>query len=443
MVTKQPPGPRNFNASFGLTWRHWFAMRRDPVRFFTKLGHHYGDISFFRIFRYRCYLINHPDLIHTVLVDRADSFAKMSRERKIFSRVTGDGLLLSQGKVWQARRRMVRPAFNAGCLASACEAAVRSTSEAMKDWPDHGVVDFAEEMSRVMISATLRTQCGDVVRDIDVPQLARDNQLVSRHLIQETFALWPSNRRRKIIAAARARSRHILSSLMQKPMASGSHPPLLSRIRAARDAGELDPEQANDEAYTLLFAGSHTAATGLAWSGYEVSQHSRIQKAVRDELASLSVTRPPRYDDVVRMKFIPAVVRESLRLHPPAWGLFVREARKDVELGGYGIRKGSWVFIQPYVTHRDKRFFADPLKFDPSRFCGAGLSDPQTRAYFPFGMGPHLCVGRNMATIQMTAVVATILQRFELAATSNKVPTPEPQTSSWPRGGIRIRVRRW
>ena len=71
------------------------------------------------------------------------------------------------------------------------------------------------------------------------------------------------------------------------------------------------------------------------------------------------------------------------------------------ELGGYTLRKGSWVYIFPWVTHRDPQFFPDPLKFDPERFSPGRIESMHPRAYFPFGMGRHVCIGARLAMMQM------------------------------------------
>jgi len=208
-------------------------------------------------------------------------------------------------------------------------------------------------------------------------------------------------------------------------------------------AGHLSPEQAVSEANTMLFAGNHTTTAGLGWLWYELARHPQIQQEARAETRQRLDGRLPTFDDFERLPYIQMVVSESLRLNPPAWGLFVREALEDVEIGNYTIPKGSFIFMQPYVTHRDPRFFPDPLRFDPRRFAGGNLNDLQKRAYFPFGMGPHLCVGRSMALFHMTAIVATILQQWEIRLIDDApTPQPEAQTANWPQNGIPLRVTR-
>jgi len=99
--------------------------------------------------------------------------------------------------------------------------------------------------------------------------------------------------------------------------------------------------------------------------------------------------RSATIEDMPHLPYTAMVVKESLRLYPPLWGLMTREAVTDAKLGGYEIPKGSWIVLSPYVTHRDPRFFANPDRFDPERFAAGRTEQIPANAYFPFGAGPH------------------------------------------------------
>src|SRR5262249_19518954 len=125
--------------------------------------------------------------------------------------------------------------------------------------------------------------------------------------------------------------------------------------------------------------------------------------------------RPASIGDLPRLQYTGMVVKESLRLYPPIWDLTTREAVSNVELGGYEFPKGSWIALAPYVTQRDPRYFPNPHQFDPERFAAGRAEQIPPYAYFPFGAGPHVCIGNTFAMMEMTLVVATIWQQFRLA----------------------------
>jgi cytochrome P450 len=119
------------------------------------------------------------------------------------------------------------------------------------------------------------------------------------------------------------------------------------------------------------------------------------------------------------------VLKETLRLYPAAWSLFARQATNDVWLGRYQIRKGSLVFLVPWVTHRDERFFAEPLQFDPDRFAPTADKLPEKGSYFPFGLGPHICIGATTAMEQVKAILAALLRRFRIQPTTTVSSPPQ------------------
>jgi cytochrome P450 len=118
------------------------------------------------------------------------------------------------------------------------------------------------------------------------------------------------------------------------------------------------------------------------------------------------------------------VIKEALRLYPPAWGM-TREAIADAEIGGYPIKKGSIVVLNIYGVHRDGRFFPDPDRFDPERFSPENEKNIPKYAYFPFGGGPRVCIGNAFAMMEAKLIVATLAPRFHLALAPDQVVAPQ------------------
>ena len=101
-------------------------------------------------------------------------------------------------------------------------------------------------------------------------------------------------------------------------------------------------------------------------------------------------------------------------MYPPAIGVFLRQATADTVIGGYQIPRGSLVGLSSFVTQRDARWFADPEQFRPDRFLPPDVDTLQTGAYFPFGMGPRVCIGQAFAMTEMILIVASILQKCDV-----------------------------
>jgi cytochrome P450 len=111
-----------------------------------------------------------------------------------------------------------------------------------------------------------------------------------------------------------------------------------------------------------------------------------------------------------------------------------------VEIGGYQLARGSLVALSPYVTQRDPRWFPEPERFDPDRFAPGRAEDIPEYAYFPFGAGPHVCIGNTFAMMEITLVLATLVQRFHLELTPGQEDlAPELKVSLRPRGGVWVK----
>src|SRR5262249_55049139 len=195
-----------------------------------------------------------------------------------------------------------------------------------------------------------------------------------------------------------------------------------------------------DEAVTL-FNGSHdSTSAALAWTCYFIARYPGVQERLRDELEAVLGGRVATFEDLPRLTFADTVVKESLRLCPPTPAPFPRQATTEVEIGGYRLARGSLVAISPYVTQRDRRWFPEPECFDPDRFGPGRVEDIPEYAYLPFGAGPHVCIGNTFAMMEITLVVATLVQRFHLELTPGQENlTPELKVSLRPRGGVWVK----
>jgi cytochrome P450 len=131
------------------------------------------------------------------------------------------------------------------------------------------------------------------------------------------------------------------------------------------------------------------------------------------------------------------VLEEAMRLYPPAW-VVTRSVTADDEVDGFHIPAGSLAIVSPYVTHRDPALWPNPEGFDPERFA---QGDPPRYAYFPFGGGPHFCIGAGFAMMEAQIVLATLAQHVHLDLVASHPLEAEPMVTLRPRHGIRVTLR--
>jgi cytochrome P450 len=220
---------------------------------------------------------------------------------------------------------------------------------------------------------------------------------------------------------------------------------LLSMLLLAADADEgnrgMTDRQVRDEAVTLFNAGHDTTAAALAWVWACVAHHPPVEARLIEESARVLNGRLASIRDLAELTYTSCVVRETLRLFPPTMGLLPREATEPIDVAGYRVPRRAWLYMSPWLTQRDDRFFPDALQFDPERFAPSRAASIPPNAWFPFGHGPHVCIGRDLALMESTLVVATVLQRYRLTRPpSAPFPDPEPLISLRPRGNLPLRV---
>jgi cytochrome P450 len=171
-----------------------------------------------------------------------------------------------------------------------------------------------------------------------------------------------------------------------------------------------------DNISTFLGAGSDTVASALTWSLYLLSQSPEFRDAAVREVDAVVGDNPMTSDLVHRLSLTRAVIEEAMRLYPPA-PILSRAALADDVLCGRKISAGSVVIIAPWVVHRHRRLWDEPLAFDPRRFLPGRRERIVRYAYLPFGAGPRICIGMNFALQETVVVLAHLLRalRFELA----------------------------
>ena len=166
-----------------------------------------------------------------------------------------------------------------------------------------------------------------------------------------------------------------------------------------------------------------------------------MELKLRQELDCVIGGRTPQLEDLARLTYTDKVVKESMRLYPPAWSL-ARAATKETEIGGYLLPIGANVVMSPWIMHRDPRFYDRPEQFDPDRWTG-GLSQRLPRfAYFPFGGGSRVCIGASFAMMEATLLVATIAQRSQLRMLPGHPVAPLPSITLRPKHGMCMSIQR-
>ncbi|MFO0585928.1 MAG: cytochrome P450 [Polyangiaceae bacterium] len=431
---------------------HLRVMAADQIGFMMRSWAECGDVARFRFVALPAHLVAHPDHVRHVLVDNHRNYDKQTKGFEALRIVLGNGLLTSEGDFWRRQRRIAQPAFHKDRIASFGEGMVRAALDTARRWDDvvarTGTLDVAAEMMRLTLRIAGETLLStDVTRDADVIGVSVTALLegANRKILRPIdFPLsWPTPYNKRMMGALDALNTVVHRMIEDRRRATERPNDLLTMLMEARDeeTGEgMTDQQLRDEVLTIFLAGHETTANALAWTFYLLSLHPGVGRRLAAEIEDVLHGRPPEIADLGKLTYTTAVLKESMRLYPPAWIVGRRAIEEDV-IGGYTIPRDSYVFVSPWVTHRHTAFWSNPEGFDPDRFLPENAASIHRYAYVPFGAGPRICIGQGFAMIEAQLLLATLWQRFRLDLVSSHKVVPQPSITLRPRYGILARPR--
>jgi cytochrome P450 len=459
--------------SGGNAFGHIASIRDERFAMFDRLNHECGDIGRIRALDIPLVLVNSPELLHEVLVEKARSFRKSPGVRGPLRPLAGEGLFTSDGELWKRQRKLMAPMFThatmagyapimgecarAGvsklCAGEVIDAARLTTHIAMrvagKALFDSDTLDEADELGEALTVALrwatdatnsltytaqlrLTGMLQAAVERLPEPLRARGLSLTDA-LIEPIH--WPGEETRKLEHAAAVIDRRVERMIADRRAAGMQKNDLLSALLTAHDEeGGMSDKQVRDEVITLFVAGHETTATALAWALYLLARNPEAYAKARAEARRLQ-GRVATFEDLPALGYCLQVFKESMRLYPPVY-LFGRQATADVQIGGYDLPRNSIVLICLYAMHRRPELWPDPERFDPSRFEPAAEEARHRLAWAPFSAGPRTCIGNHFALME-----GPIVDRLDLELASPDVILPDDSATLRPKGGVPMVVK--
>ncbi|MFI9328650.1 cytochrome P450 [Kitasatospora sp. NPDC052868] len=419
----------------------------DRLALMTSAARRYGDAVRMRVGPKTLYFFNHPDHAKRVLADHAANYHKgigLQQAR----RALGDGLLTSEGALWQKQRKVVQPAFQAKRIGQqagiVAEEAAKLVAR-LRTFEGGGPVDVVDEFTALTLGVLGRT-----LLDADLGSVhglgeafeAVQDQAMFEMVTMSSVPMWVPLPHQLRFRRARQTLEQTVDHLVAERVArtgdlAGKEDALARLVTSTR--AEPDPrvgvQRMRDELTTLLLAGHETTASTLGWTLYLVDRHPEVRERLHAEAVEVLGDRLPEYQDLHRLTYTMQVVEEVMRLYPPVW-ILPRQAQAADEIGGYPVPAGADVLICPYTLHRHPEFWDAPEQFRPDRFDPEHSGGRPRYAYIPFGAGPRFCVGNSLGLMEAVFTVALLSRELRLSLVPGYRVVAEPMLSLRVRGGL-------
>jgi len=435
------PGPPTFQFFLDLP-----KFRKDPLGGFFHAALTYGDVV-----RYRglwiSHQLSHPDHIQQVLQGNVANYRK-GRGYKILKLSLGEGLLTSEGALWQRQRKMTQPSFQGQQVASFVATMADNALAMLRRWENnaqqHTVFDVVPDFMRLTLNIAAQVLFTTNL-EADTESIRRTLDIGRDYSLERAWSIFPlplsvPTRRNREYRGALAHIHGIMDRIIAgRRQSSARISDLLTMLMEARDENgdPMSDKQLRDEIITLLTAGHETTTLVLSWTCFLIATRPDVVERMTAEAAFLN-GRSPAYEDLMKLRYSRMVVEESMRLYPPVWTL-ARTAVNEDQIGGYRIAAGSEILIFPYITQRHPKWWQDPDAFRPERFAPENSAARPRYAYLPFGAGPRTCIGLNFAMTEILVVLTMILQRFRLKLAIDPASVrPDPSVTLQPKPGVPV-----
>ncbi|MEV5593162.1 cytochrome P450 [Streptomyces sp. NPDC052496] len=411
---------------------HALPLQRNPLHFLRSLRET-GDLVRVDIGTMPIYVASGASAINDVMVTHGRSLEK----GRLFDRVrplVGNGLATAGGEVHRRHRRLIQPMFHAKQIARYAEVMSDRARALADSWTPGQRVAVEQVMGEYAIETLAATLFSTDIGRPAVEAVRRNLPVILKNMllraaspkILDKLPIW------RRFDDATASMRRIIDEVVATTRASGraDATDLLSVLLAARDAdtGEgLTDEEVRDELVTILFAGTETTASTLAWTFHHLAEHPEVEDQLVAEVKEVVGDRPVTFEDVPRLAGIRRVLDEVIRLHGVV--LLMRRTAEPIELSGYRVPAGVEIAFSLYALHRDPAHYPDPDSFDPGRWLPERREALERKAVVPFGAGSRRCIGDGFSWTEATIALATLLARWKLRPVPGS-PRPRESASS-------------
>jgi cytochrome P450 len=442
MSTAIGVGPARKARPFPL-YRTLPGFVRDPLRQLERISEAAGgEVLRLDLGASRPFLVTHPDHVQQVLRRESENFVRDGVFWRPLRALMGDSIL-AEGDEWELSKRVLQPVFttrNVNALTELMAQAIGDAVDKLDEPARTGrPIDVLPEMSRIVNETVIKVLFGDKISPVEADRLipAMDQVATSitfRFLLPFVPHSVPLPGDRAFRDAVRVMDQTLFELVERYRENPGPGKDVFTALCHARtaDGSELTDRWVRDNLLAMFATSTETTTVALSWLWPLLDDHPQVAERLQEEVVRVVGDERVRPSHLADLHYVRRTVQELLRLYPVGW-MFPRIATKPTSIGGVRIKPGNSVLISPFLTHRLESVWDRPLEFDPDRFLPERAAGRHRYAYFPFGGGPHQCIGRHVFNVEAQMILASILSRFR--------PTLSASVPAMPRIGATLRPR--
>lgn len=418
------------------------GYQKDRLALLTQTRNKLGDRFRIKIGPKTLLVLTSPEDVKQVMHANMKNYYK----RTNFDQLFGQGLFTTNDEEWKAQRKVIQPLFGPRYIESCFKIIKDSSLVALKDHIEKGEKDIYDLYSRGTFDIIIKTIIG-IDYSSRFEELNEALTFVSDYLTRANYLPFElplkfNSAKRKYLKSIELLDRIIFDSIdSQKSEKNRKEFSMISLLLKAQDeVGEMayTDQRVRDNIITLMFAGFETSALTLSWLSSCLGRSPELQERLYNEIKDLDFENA-KVRDFEAFPLLDAVVNEALRLYPAGWA-WTRVAREKDEINGALVAPGEIILICPYLTHRDPKLWDDPNTFSPERFIAREKGNVTPFAFYPFGGGPRICVGKQFGTLEVKIMLSTIIKDYIFE--SSFVPEPFPMATLRAKDGFDVKLRK-
>ncbi|KAG4935112.1 hypothetical protein JHK85_050031 [Glycine max] len=425
---------------------------------FDKWKEQYGQVFMFSLGNRQILCVSQPDIVRDITTCTSLDLGKPSYQQKQLGPLLGQGVLTSNGTTWVHQRKILAPELYMEKVKGMMNIISESAISLLNLWKSRTEAEGG--VADIKIDEYMRNFSGDVIsRACFGSNYSKGEEIFLKLGALQEIMSWknvsigipgmrylPTKTNREAWKLEKEVKKLILQGVKERKETSFEKHLLQMVLEGARNSNtsqEAIDRFIVDNCKNIYLAGYETTAVAATWCLMLLASNQNWHDRVRTEVLEICRGSIPDFNMLCKMKQLTMVIHESLRLYPPV-AVVSRQAFKDMKFGNIDVPKGFNLWIMVVTLHTDPDIWGDDAnKFNPERFANGTIGACKLpHMYMPFGVGPRVCLGQNLAMVELKMLVALILSKFTFSLSPRYVHSPTLRLLIEPEHGVHLLVKK-